>query len=32
GPARGPQAAPARGAPAAPAPGGDNFDEDEIPF
>ena len=32
GPARGPQSAPARGAPAAPAAGGDNFDEDEIPF
>ena len=32
GPARGPQSAPARNAPAAPAAGGDNFDEDEIPF
>ncbi|MDE1960245.1 MAG: single-stranded DNA-binding protein [Xanthomonadaceae bacterium] len=32
GPARGPQPAPARSAPAAPAAGGDNFDEDEIPF
>ena len=32
GAARGPQPAPARNAPAAPATGGDNFDEDEIPF
>jgi single-strand DNA-binding protein len=31
GPARGPQPAPARNVPAAPA-GGENFDEDEIPF